>query len=158
MSKRKSNNPQRRLNRLGKAVLKGCAITFLAGSDGLCKMVEIKTRKPFKAGFSLAKTIESGRYSWSVYCAVFCRDQTGKEYMKSVVINTMDDCRQNDLVETLHHHHLALLEDCNKSHTLNVGWLASPTAHEWTEQDAGAIFSKMNAWNFNAEWEELKAI
>ena len=153
MSKRKANNPQRRLERLGKAVLKGCAITFLAGGDGLCKMVDIKTQKLFKAGLALAKTIEEGRYSWSVYCAVFCRDQNGKDYMKGVVIKTMDNCRQNDLVEALHLNHLALLEDCNQSHTLNVGWLASPTGHEWTEKEAGEIFTKMNAWDFDAEWE-----
>lgn len=153
MKKRKANNPQRRIERIGKAVLKGCAITFLAGGNGLCQMVDLKTQKAFKPGPSLAKTIEAGRYTWSVYCAVFCRDQTGKDYMKSIVVNTVDDCRQNDLVATLNDHHLALLDDCNKAHVLNVGWLASPVGHEWTEQEAGAIFTKMDAWSFLAEWE-----
>ena len=154
MSKRKANSPQRRIERLGRAVLKGCAVSFLAGGDGLCQMVDIKTKKSFKAGLALAKTIEAGRYTWSVYCAVFCRDQTGKEYMQSVVVSTKEPCKQSDLLSALHENHLELLKGCNSAHTLNVGWLASPVGHEWTEQEAGAIFTKMNAWDFMAKWEE----
>jgi len=153
MSKRKANNPQRRLERLGKAVLKGCAIIFVAGNNGLCQMVDLKTKKPFKPGLSLVKTIESGRYTWAVYCAVFCRDQTGKDYMQSVVVTTKEPCLQSDLVSVLHEHHLALLDRCNPTHTLNVGWLASPVGHDWTEKEAGEIFTKMNSWDFVAEWE-----
>jgi len=154
MSKRKANNHQRRLERLGKSVLKGCAISFVAGGDGLCRMVDLKTKKGFKAGPALAKTIEVGRYTWSVYCAVFCRDQTGKEYMQSLVVTTNEPCKQSDLLSVLHEHHLSLLDGCNTAHTLNVGWLASPVGHEWTEQEAGAIFAKLDAWDFVAEWEQ----
>ena len=110
----------------------------------------------FSAGPALAKTIESGRYSWSVYCAVFCRDQTGTEYMQGVVVSTNNDCMQSDLHAVLHEHHVQLLGGCNKAHTLNVGWLASPVGYEWTEQEAGAIFTKMGAWNFIAEWERVE--
>ena len=153
MSKRKANNPQRRIERLGKAVLKGCAITFLAGGDGLCRMIDLKTQKVFSAGPALAKTIETGRYSWSVYCAVFCRDQTGKEYMQGVVVSTKNGCKQNDLQEVLHEHHLQLLKGCNDAHTLNVGWLASPVGHEWDEKEVGDIFTKLEAWDFNTKLE-----
>ena len=153
MRKRKANNPQRRIERLGKAALRGCAITFLAGGDGLCRMVDIKTKKAFSAGPALAKTIESGRYPWSVYCAVFCRDQAGQDYMQAVVVSTNNDCIQSDLHAVLHEHHAQLLDGCNRAHTLNVGWLASPVGHEWTEQEAGAIFTNMGAWDFIAQWE-----
>jgi len=153
MSKRKANNPQRRMERLGKAVLKGCAVVFVAGGNGLCQMVDIKKQRVFSAGLSLAKTIEAGRYTWSVYCAVFCRDQTGKEYMQSVVISTNEACKQSDLLSVLHDNHLDLLAGCNGAHTVNVGWLASPVGHEWTEQEAGAIFTKMNAWEFKTKVE-----
>lgn len=155
MSKRKVHNPQRRLERLGKAVLKGCAIIFVAGNNGLCQMVEIKTKKTFKPGVSLAKTITAGRYIWSIYLAVFCRDQTGKEYMQSVVITTKEPCLQCEVQDVLKNHHFKLLDGCNSAHILNVGWLASPIGHDWTEKEAGEIFANMNAWDFVAEWEKV---
>ena len=155
MSKRKANNKQRRLERLGKAVLKGTAIIFVAGNNGLCQMVEIKTKKTFKPGVSLAKTITAGRYTWSIYLAVFCRDQTHKEYMKSDVITTKQPYLQCEIESVLKNHHLNLLNRCNSAHILNVGWLASPTGHDWTEKEAGDIFVNMNAWDFVAEWEKV---
>jgi len=154
MSKRKANNPRRRMERLGKAVLKGCAISFVAGGNGLCQMVDLKTQRGFKPGPALARTIEAGRYTWSVYCAVFCRDQNGGEYMQSVVVTTNEPCYQSDLLDVLHEHHLNLLAGCNEAHILNVGWLASPVGHEWTEKEAGDIFTKLNAWDFVAKWEQ----
>ena len=153
MSKRKANNPQRRLERLGNAVLKNCAITFVAGGNGLCEMVDLKTRRAFKPGPALAKTIEAGRYTWSVYCAVFCRDQAGVEYMQGLEVATNEPCYQSDLLSVLHEHHLSLLAGCNEAHVLNVGWLASPVGHEWTEKEAGTIFAKLDAWDFVAKWE-----
>ena len=155
MSKRKANNPQRRLERLGRAALRGCAIIFVAGNDGLCQMLDMKTGKTFNPGLATSKTIETGRYTWSVYCAVFCRDQNNKEYMQSVVITTKDHCLQSDLVSVLHEHHAELINGCNPTHTLNVGWLASPVGHEWTDKEAAKIFTKMDAWNFSAKWEQV---
>jgi len=154
MSKRKANNPRRRMERLGKAVLKGCAISYIGGDGGLCKMVDIKTQRSFKPGPAIAKTIEAGRYSWSIICAVFCRDQTGKEYMKSIVIKSTEPRQQDELLDVLHDNHKNLLGECNAAHTVSVGWLASPVGHEWTEKEAGDIFTKLNAWDFVAKWEQ----
>ena len=153
MSKRKANNPQRRLERLGKAVLKNCAITFVAGGNGLCAMVDLKTNRAFKPLPALANAIESGRYIWSVYCAVFCRDQAGVEYMQGVEVVTNEPCYQADLLNVLQHHHIALLDGCNEAHKVNVGWLASAVGHEWREKEAGKIFTNLNAWDFLAKWE-----
>jgi len=153
MSKRKSNNNQRRMERVGRSVLKNCAITFVAGRNGLCQMADLKTGLAFRPGPALAKTIASGRYTWSVYCAVFCRDQTGLEYMQGIEVVTKESCYQSDLVSVLHGHHLSLLAGCNEAHLVNVGWLASAVGHEWTEKEAGTIFTKLNAWDFVAKWE-----
>ena len=153
MSKRKANNHQKRMERVGKSLLKDCAVSFVAGGNGLCNLVNIKKQNQFTVGPHLAKTIAVGRYMWSVYCAVFCRDQTGKEYMQSVVINTQEPCRQDELLSVLHENHLSLLNGCNELHTLNVGWLASPVGHDWSEKEAGSIFTKLNAWDFKTKAE-----
>ena len=74
--------------------------------------------------------------------------------MQSVVVTTNEPCYQSDLLDVLHEHHLNLLAGCNEAHILNVGWLASPVGHEWTEKEAGDIFTKLNAWDFVAKWEQ----
>jgi len=153
MSKRKTHTKQRRLNRLGSAILKDCAISFIAGTDRTCSLINVKTKRSFNPGPALAQTIETGRYSWSIICAVFCRDQNGSEYMKSIVIETTEPRQQKELLDPLHENHLALLSECNESHLVNVGWLASPASREWTEKLAGDIFSKLNAWDSLATWE-----
>jgi hypothetical protein len=153
MKKRKANNAHKRAERVCKAALKNCAVSFLAGGNGKCRLVDIKSGRIFSPTLSLARIIESGKYTWSVYCAVFCRDQTGKEYMQGVTIKTNEPCQQSDLLNVLHEQHLSLLKGCNDSHTLNVGWLASPVGHEWDEKEVGDIFTKLNAWDFNTKLE-----
>ena len=153
MSKRKANNPQKRMERVCRAALKNCAVSFLAGSSNKCQLIDIKTNRLFSPTLSLSKVIESGSYLWSVYCAVFCRDQNGKEYMQGLTIKTNEPCRQSDLLSVLHENHLQLLNGCNDAHTLNVGWLASPTGREWSEKEVGNIFTKLEAWDYQTKLE-----
>ena len=153
MSKRKANNPQKRMERVCKAALKNCAVSFLAGGNGKCRLVDVNTNRVFSPTLALSKVIESGSYLWSVYCAVFCRDQAGKEYMQGLTIKTNAPCRQSDLLSVLHDNHLQLLKGCNDAHALNVGWLASPTGREWCEKEVGDIFTTIDAWDFNTKLE-----
>ena len=152
-SVRKKNNNSKRMERLGTAVMKNLAVFLLIGSNPKCEMVDLKRMTKFKATPALATTIEKGRYKWTVFCAVFCRSQHGEEYMKSLVIESPSPCLQGDLVELLHEHHVALLEECNEAHLITAGWMASPTGIDWSEKLAGDIFSKMNAWENLAKWE-----
>jgi hypothetical protein len=153
MSKRKANNAHKRAERVCKAALKNCAIVFLAGGDNKCHLVDVRTHKVFSPTLALSRVIEKGRYSWSVYCAVFCRDQNGQEYMPGIVVVPDHPCLQSELQEGLHNHHLKLLHPCNANHTVNVGWLASPVGRDWCEEEVGKIFSKLNAWDFNTKLE-----
>jgi hypothetical protein len=153
MKKRKANNAHKRAERVCKAALRNCAVSFLAGGGGKCLLIDLNTNRVFRPTLALSKIIESGSYTWSVYCAVFCRDQTGKEYMQGVTVESANPCRQNDLLEVLHEQHLRLLKGCNDAHTVNVGWLASPSAHEWDEKEVGDIFTELNAWDFNTKLE-----
>lgn len=153
MSKRKANNPQKRMERVCRAALKNCAVSFLAGGSNKCQLIDVNTKRVFSPTLSLSKVIESGSYLWSVYCAVFCRDQNGKEYMQGLTIKTNEPCRQSDLLSVLHENHLQLLNGCNDAHTLNVGWLASPTGHDWSEKEVGNIFTKLEAWDYQTKLE-----
>lgn len=151
---RKKNNNTKRMQRLGNAVMKNVAVFFLLGGNESCELVDLKRMTKFSATPALARTIENGEYKWTIFCAVFCRSQDGEQYMKSLVVNSTSPCKQALLGDLLIEQHTELLNECNKSHVITVGWMASPTSIDWTEKLGGDVFDKMGAWKNLAQWEQ----
>jgi hypothetical protein len=155
MSKRKAYNPKKRLALLAKSALKGQAVIWIGGtSDGNCNMVDLRNHQIYAPHIEIARAVESGLYPWAVFCAVFCRDQQGQEYMKGKMVVADIKCKQSEIAEAAEGVHTQILRnDCNRQHVANVGWIAVPTAGDIDEETAGKIFDKANAWEFLSKWE-----
>lgn len=149
---KKKHSLQKRLNRLARTALRNQAVIFVGGSKG-CDVVDLRSSKTYTPSLAVAQSLEQVRAKWSVFCAVFCRDQNGDDYMKSVSVHCREAKRQADLLHQLNDIHQDLLATCNKLHVVNVGWIAAPNGEELSEEKAGAIFGEAGAWDVIAEWE-----
>ena len=150
---RKKHSLQKRLNRLARTALKNQAVIFVGGHKA-CNAVDLRSGKVYAPSLAVARSLEQVRAKWSVFCAVFCRDQNGDDYMKSVSVHCREAQKQSDLLVQLNDIHQDLLATCNKIHVVNVGWIAAPNGEELTEEQAGAIFGDAGAWDVIAEWED----
>lgn len=154
---KKKHSLQKRLNRLAKTALRNQAVIFVGGSKG-CDMVDLRSGKIYTPSKEVAISITNLKAKWSVFCAVFCRDQNDDDYMKSVSVHIRDMRRQDELLHSLNDIHQDLLGGCNNSHVVNVGWIAAPNGEELSEEKAGAIFGDAGAWNVIAEWENEQLV
>ena len=152
---KKKNSLDKRLQRLTQAAMRNLAVYHMGATTLPVTMINVKSLRIRKPSPTMKDTLVTQRYKWSTVCAVFLRDQFGKEYMKSVAINSLQPELQGDLVKTLVAEHEQLISECNDSHFINVGWLSTPYAYEWEPDVEGSIFSSLNAWDGLAKWEAV---
>ena len=156
----KAYNPKKRLKLLAQSALRGQAIIFVGSAgDSACNMVDMRTKEIYAPSKEIAQVVENGRYKWAIYCAVFCRDQLGKNYMQGTSVVSNDEYRQSDLAEFVESVHTDIVRNqVNRLHVCNVGWLAAPMDGDIDETKAGDIFAKTNAWDYltKAEQSEQK--
>ena len=133
--------------------MKNIGIIFIGGNDGKCNVADLKRRAIYKPGLATAKTLANAQFHWSIFCAVFCRDQNGKEYMKSLLVQSGEKVRQRDLADQVNEIHHGMIKDLNKEHLVNIGWIACPDGRDLSEHDAGSIFDNAMAWDYLAKWE-----
>ena len=84
-------------------------------------------------------------YKWGVFIAVLCKNEFGDRYMKADYIKVDRPITQPELADFLNEQHSELIKNTNPKHLVDVGWLASPTGKEWTEEQAFEIFERMAA-------------
>lgn len=150
---RKAYNPHKRLQRVAKATMKKLGVIYVGGNGNKCRMVDASSGRIYNPDQYTATAVSEVRFNWSIFCAVFLRDQEGVEYMKSLTIQVNEPARQQDIAEQVGEIHTELVQGINKKHLVNVGWIARPDGVEMTEQEAGILFDKADAWDSLATWE-----
>ena len=153
MSKRKAYNPQKRFQRLANATMKHVGVLYVGGKDVKCQLIDMRTTRIFNPGLATAKTVSEGRFKWSIFCAIFCRDQDNKDYMKSLLVVVPRATRQQDIADQVNDIHRDMLKTCNRDHVLNLGWIACTDGRDLNENAAGKIFENADAWDYLAGWE-----
>jgi len=151
--KHRTYSRQRRVTKVVHATLKGTVVIYMANNDRKSRLVNLKSHDMYSANLQQARVLLTATFPWTVYCAVFCRDATGSEYMKSLEVSVSVPCLHDTLFDSMPDEHLKLLRGCNENHVINVGWLASPDGVHLDEAQAGAIFNKHDAWDALASWE-----
>ncbi len=103
-----------------------------------------------------AQALARVQIKWGVNCYALMRDNSGREYLKSFVVNTTEPCKHEKIREKV----ADLLYDfigneCNANHFLSVAWLATDASNEIPPETADKIFTDMGAWKeFLAPHEE----
>jgi len=149
------HNMQLRQQRFNESMLRQFSISFIGAEK--CNIIKSKDGQLINADLKLIQLFTKFPYKWSVYIAVFYRDQHGKDYMKSELAILPDYRYQADISEALCDLHMDLAKRGNEKHFVNVGWMASPTGHQWSEEEAASVFDKLGAWSTLAQWEAEEA-
>jgi len=144
---RKKNNAQRRLLRATDALLRQHHIVIVdihpADKQGLLNW---KNCKSVNAGRQLVDGVCDLPHQWTIYLAVFCRSQTGEQYIKAQEVEPIGRYRSGQLTEVIVHHHEALIATCNPAHVTGYGWIASPVGESLTEEQAAKVFEAVGCW------------
>jgi len=147
MRKNKRYNPLKQLDLVAKVALKNSAIGCIAGKDG-CQLIDLRSVTKVPITENKVRLLSTLRHQWSVFIAVFGIDDNNKRYMKSEEIAVNHPVRQEEMIDALNTHHLALGKKFNHRHLLSYGWLATPYLKDWKESEAFEILESLGAFDF----------
>tara|TARA_R110000744_G_scaffold97514_1_gene188431 strand:- start:1564 stop:2019 length:456 start_codon:yes stop_codon:yes gene_type:complete len=150
MKKRnKKYNPVEAVRKNNERILKGFAVAFIANdksSSDPIKLINLKgDEMPITKTMSDAITVF--RYRWSVMLAVFCLEKK-KNTCKLQIVEFKQPYLQSELVGYLNDRHqefIKTLKDKNVN-IVGAGWLASPVGRDFSTEETGMIFNKLEAW------------
>lgn len=145
-SRGKPYDPNKAKKAAAKKKLKNKVVTFLTG-DKVNYLYCLNTHKRVDVTLDLAQQLSKDPYTWSVYVAVFCRDQLGQEYMKSDSHLFTTRYRQLELVPYLNEEHNKLIKTVNRDHVIGAGWIASHEGRDFSETEAAKLFENMGCWD-----------
>lgn len=145
MGSKKRYNPRKVMETMSKSHLRGKGVAYITG-DSVCSLVSIHSNKRIPVNDSLFNAVTNIQHSWSVFLAVFGRDQLGADYMKAEEIAFNTPTYQKDLVEYLNDKHQSMMAGFNNKHLLGAGWIACPYDYNWDEEKAFELFSKLGAY------------
>lgn len=145
--RQKKYNQIKRLERLAAYYVENIFIGYTDGLAG-CVMIDIKRRRIVPPESQEGRTIItalSRPHKWSCFIAVFGRTPFD-EYMKAEQVFSPARYFQADLAPIFEEHHAALMKRVPDHQRCGVGWLADPNGREISEEVAGAIFERLEAW------------
>ena len=150
MSKRnKKYNPIKSALINNEHILKAFAIAFVANDNSSkdpIKLINLKGEE-FRVTATMADAITKFRYKWSIMLAVLCIEK-GVKTCKLEIVSCKERYLQSDLPDFLNAAHQNFI-DKHKAKNVNIigaGWIASPTGRDFSEDEAGSIFTKIKAW------------
>lgn len=141
---RKKFNKRKQLTRVASHLTRNLVVCYLDKFNG-CVIVDYKNGHMIKPTDAIIAAA-SMPHQWSCFIAAFGRTPH-QEYFKSEQILTSSKYYQEDLAPVFEEHHLKLIKRIPEHQLCGVGWIASMHGVEFTEDQAGAIFTKLGAWN-----------
>ncbi len=150
MKKRnKKYNRVEAVRKSNERILKGFCVCYFANDNTPKQDIILANLKGDKMPVTqtMADAITHHRYKWSVMLGVFCIEK-GNATCKFELAEFDGYYLQSELVGYLNDRHQAFIAK-QKSKNVNMtgaGWIASPVARDFTEDEAGAIFEKIGAF------------
>ena len=150
---RKKHSPSKRKHAIMRFLIKNTAMVWVAsdkpadGDQATVEAWDLKTNKKMVIYPEIMEAYATVKCKWSVYCAVFCRDQLGREYVQGNWICAKEDYRQDMLANFLSESHSNLLDSCNPSHVLNLGWVAFEDGKEHNDSQAIKLMEQRDCWS-----------
>lgn len=157
MSRRKKYDRQRGILLSVRALLKSNKVAVVNVELPHCEkqgLIHWQNLKSIGKSRAIAHAICDYPHHWTIYLAVFCRSQSGENYIKSVEIAPQGQYKTDQLGEVMEQCHDDLMATCNPGHVIGSGWIARPISDSLTEEQADAIFTACGVWK---EPEQEKA-
>ena len=145
MSKpRKKHSLTKRKQMMARHLVKDIVVCFVHEMEG-CVTYHRKKKVLFRPSEALAHALAGQPHKWSCYLGVFGRTPFD-EYFKGEQLFIDQPRLQSDLVQTFVEYHGELAKRVPDHQLCGVGWIADPNGEELTEDEAGYIFTKLEAW------------
>lgn len=119
---RKKNTRLARQERIARAVTKDRYIIFV-GKEKVA-LFNPKTKQIFGATKNQIAAYGEYRHKWSIAVAILCR-KDNERYIKVKQIDCPIPYTCMEISEIVTKEHGALIDECNASHFVNVGWLGA---------------------------------
>lgn len=149
----KKYSPAKGATAIAQRELRGYALTYHQG-DPLAELWSIDGLFRRTIDQVIVDMFNLVKFKWSIYMVVFCRDQTGEEYMQGQWVHTNEVYKHHELAEFLGKQHKQLLREGNPQHQLNAGWVAIPNGVEISDEKALALLEVRDCWDPLAKWED----
>lgn len=149
MKKRnKKYNRVEAVRRNNERILKGFAVAYFANDETPKQDIILTNIKGdvMPVNKTMAEAISEFPYKWSIMLGVFCVEK-GLKTCKMELVKFTERYYQSDLVAYLNDRHQAFIQK-QKDKNVNMsgaGWIASPVGRDFSEDEAGNIFSKLGA-------------
>lgn len=121
---------------------------LLSAIIGMGDIVNVYTTTGTPTNLTLDQMIAIGRtpLPWNFSFYAICRDNQGKDYIKSIGLKCLSPVRRGDVATSLSAYHYDWMErECNINHVLTLAWIES-TGEEPSDALAMDIFTKTGVW------------
>lgn len=138
--------------RSSRAVMRDLAIGFVANRDRL-ELINVKSNRIEKCGPSIDAAMSKIRHKWIVYIGSMGRTELGQCYIKIEEVRVANEVFKHEISEQVGKIHKVLTDSIPAKQLSNVGWIATPVGHEFTEKHLGELFDMMDCWDNLAPWQ-----
>ena len=138
--------------RSSRAVMRDLAIGFVANRDRL-ELINVKSNRIEKCGPSIDASMSKIRHKWIVYLGAMGRNKLGKKYIKIDEAGPDFEVYKHQISKSCGDAHKILADSVPANQLSNVGWIATPTGHELSEEHLYDLFSMMGCWDNLAPWQ-----
>jgi len=143
-ARNKKYNPQRVSVLKAERVLSRYCIINVNNQGGACRLLKLNGDEVIVTP-AIHETLTLTKFNWSIYMAGF-GIYGNQNYTKSKIAVAAKPYLQSELIEFLNDEHQKLLREFNPSQLCGFGWLASPTGHDFTEEQAYKLFDRHGAF------------
>ena len=158
---RRKYDPRRRAAQLAKSFAKNYAIVW-AGTL-VANVINLKTGKTVQLSRANVGLITDIKHHWTVYACVMGRGIDNREFITSEQMSFYSkdqnekthviECLSTDIADLVTEQCNNLYNRCNKNLSVNIGWVATPSLTNLTDEQLASYMTELGAWDFLAKWE-----
>jgi hypothetical protein len=139
--------------RSAKAALRDLAIGFVANRDRL-ELISLRHNRIETSGPSIDAAMSKIRYKWTVYLGAMGRNKLGKKYIKIDEAGPDFEVYKHQISKSVGEAHKILADSVPADQFSNVGWIATPTGYNLSEEHLYDLFTMMDCWDNLAPWQK----
>ena len=114
----------------------------------MLKLIELKNAAP-----SIDAAMTKIRHKWIVYLGSMGRTELGQCYIKIEEVRVANEVFKHEISEQVGKIHKVLTDSIPAKQLSNVGWIATPVGHEFSEKHLAELFDMMDCWDNMAPWQ-----
>lgn len=117
-----------------------------------------KELSPVNIGPSIANSLQTVAFKWSLHLAVLCRAEDGAPEVVELVRKFDAPYSRATIENYLNEEHQKLIKECETKDIVNIGWIASTVPYEFDEDIVFNLYKKQGGWDYISKLEKQKII